>query len=105
MPSWVAGADWNQYHDQRCAHQPDLQPDVGVSGQRLSGLPGEHQRDIYSSEKSITNYFDKANITVPTEVSKPFGNAGRNIGRSHAFYQLDIGPATRISSSSAKRTS
>jgi len=47
--------------------------------------------DIYSSEKSITNYFNKTTVLVPTDVSKPFGNAGRNIGRSHAFYQLDMG--------------
>jgi outer membrane receptor protein involved in Fe transport len=47
--------------------------------------------DIYPAEKTITGYFDKASVTVPTDVSSPFGNAGRNIGRSHAFYQADLG--------------
>ncbi len=47
--------------------------------------------DIYPSEQTITNYFNKNAILVPTDVSQPFGNAGRNIGRSHAFYQLDMG--------------
>ncbi len=26
-----------------------------------------------------------------TDPSRPFGTAGRNIGRSHALYQLDLG--------------
>jgi hypothetical protein len=37
------------------------------------------------------NYFNKANVTLPTDPSRPFGNAGRNIGRSHSFLQLDLG--------------
>ena len=56
---------------------------------------------IYPSkgEQTIDNYFNRATIfaaTDPTQPggadpSRPFGNAGRNIGRSHAFYQLDLG--------------
>jgi outer membrane receptor protein involved in Fe transport len=46
---------------------------------------------LYPSEKTITNYFDKNNIVAPTDVSKPFGNAGRNSARSHGFYQADLG--------------
>jgi hypothetical protein len=41
-------------------------------------------------QRTIDNYFNKANITIPT-VDQPFGTAGRNIARSNAFYQLDFG--------------
>jgi hypothetical protein len=41
-------------------------------------------------QRSIDNYFNKNLITLPT-VDQPFGNAGRNIARSDAFYQLDFG--------------
>jgi hypothetical protein len=41
-------------------------------------------------QRSIDNYFNRDNITIPT-VDKPFGNAGRNIARSNAFFQFDFG--------------
>jgi hypothetical protein len=41
-------------------------------------------------QRTIDNYFNKANITIPT-VDQPFGTAGRNIARSNAFFQLDFG--------------
>jgi hypothetical protein len=41
-------------------------------------------------QRSIDNYFNRNNITIPT-VDKPFGNAGRNIARSNAFFQFDFG--------------
>jgi hypothetical protein len=48
--------------------------------------------DIYpTSGQSITQYFNAANIVIPTDVSQPYGNAGRNIGRSNAFFNLDTG--------------
>ena len=65
-----------------------------ISAQSVSDVPTYRPNitgSIYSSEKSITNYFDKNAVVTPTDVSKPFGNAGRNIGRSHAFYQFDMG--------------
>src|SRR5262245_35732141 len=43
-----------------------------------------------SDQRTIDNYFNKANITIPT-VDQPFGTAGRNIARSNAFFQLDFG--------------
>lgn len=40
----------------------------------------------------ITNtYFNTANITLPTDASKPFGNAGRNSVRGLPVHQLDLG--------------
>jgi hypothetical protein len=43
-----------------------------------------------ADQRTIDNYFNKANITIPT-VDQPFGTAGRNTARSNAFYQLDFG--------------
>ena len=40
--------------------------------------------------RSIDNYFNRDNVTLPTATA-PFGNAGRNIVRGYAFYQLDLG--------------
>jgi hypothetical protein len=47
--------------------------------------------DPYSDERSISNYFDLNAVTIPTDRTQPFGNAPRNVARSHAFYQLDLG--------------
>jgi hypothetical protein len=49
--------------------------------------------DIYppSGQQSITNYFNLNNVVVPTDVTQPYGNAGRNIGRSNAYFNLDTG--------------
>jgi len=43
-----------------------------------------------ADQRTIDNYFNKTNITIPT-VDQPFGTAGRNIGRSNAFFQFDFG--------------
>ncbi len=40
--------------------------------------------------RTIDNYFNIPNVSIPS-VNQPFGNAGRNIARSDAFYQLDFG--------------
>jgi len=40
--------------------------------------------------RTIDNYFNISNVSIPS-VTQPFGNAGRNIARSDAFYQLDFG--------------
>jgi hypothetical protein len=44
-----------------------------------------------SSQRNIDNYFNAANVQLPTDPSKPFGNAGRNIARAPAFYNADLG--------------
>jgi hypothetical protein len=46
-------------------------------------------------ERSIDNYFNRNNVTLPTAIA-PFGNAGRNIVRGYAFYQLDLGVQKRF---------
>ena len=49
--------------------------------------------DVYApeGEQSITNWFNKANVTIPTDVTQPFGNAPRNVARGPALYVLDLG--------------
>lgn len=46
--------------------------------------------DIYSTEKSPTNYFNKAAFMLPS-TTQPFGNIGRNVGRSPSIYNFDGG--------------
>ena len=40
-------------------------------------------------QRTVANYLNRATVLIPTDPSQPFGNAGRNVARSHAFYQLD----------------
>src|SRR6202011_2733430 len=42
-------------------------------------------------QRTVTTYFNRATVSVPTDSSHPWGNAGRNIARGYPFYQLDIG--------------
>jgi hypothetical protein len=46
---------------------------------------------LYPATQTINNYFDPAGVAVPTDVTQPFGNAGRNIGRSNPLYETDLG--------------
>jgi hypothetical protein len=45
--------------------------------------------DIYSADRSHTNYFNRNNVTIPTD--GPFGNAPRNVARGPATFTLDMG--------------
>ncbi len=49
--------------------------------------------DIYASDadQSIDNWFNTANVTIPTDRTQPFGNAPRNAARGPATYTLDLG--------------
>jgi hypothetical protein len=46
--------------------------------------------DIYG-DGSIDNYFNRDNVTVPTDRTQPFGNAPRNAARGPAIYLMDLG--------------
>jgi len=46
--------------------------------------------DIYG-DGSINNYFNRDNVTVPTDRTQPFGNAPRNAARGPAIYLMDLG--------------
>jgi hypothetical protein len=41
-------------------------------------------------EQTITNYFNRDNVIVPTDPSQPFGNAERNSVRGPLFWQIDF---------------
>jgi hypothetical protein len=47
---------------------------------------------IYAPEelKSENNFFNRAAFAAPTDVTKPFGNLGRNAAIGDAFFQLDL---------------
>lgn len=47
--------------------------------------------------QSITNWFNPACVSVPTDPSQPFGNAGRNTVRGPNFRQIDAALIKRIS--------
>ena len=42
-------------------------------------------------QRSPSNYLNKTRSCIPTDPSRPFGNAGRNIVRAPNFFQLDLG--------------
>jgi hypothetical protein len=52
--------------------------------------------DIYSPERSVTNYFNRSALSAPStatpnDPSRPFGNLGRNIARTEAIFNFDGG--------------
>ncbi len=42
-------------------------------------------------QRTTVNYLNASTVTIPTDVSHPWGSAGRNIARGYPFYQLDLG--------------
>jgi len=61
---------------------------------QVSGLPTYRPNVIGNpvtpeGQRDQRNYLNRATVLIPTDPSQPFGNAGRNNARSHAFYQLD----------------
>jgi hypothetical protein len=43
------------------------------------------------ANRGPSNYLNAATVSVPTDPSRPFGTAGRNIVRAPAFFQFDLG--------------
>jgi hypothetical protein len=43
-----------------------------------------------AGQQSITNWFNRDCVVVPTDPSQPFGNAGRNTVRGPNFWQFDL---------------
>jgi hypothetical protein len=41
-------------------------------------------------QRTVTNYFNRDAVVIPTDPSQPFGNAKRNMVRSDPFFQLDL---------------
>ncbi len=60
----------------------------------VSGLPTYRPNvsgPVIADNPTPLVYFNKANVTIPTDVSHPFGNSGRNIARGPGLLQLDLG--------------
>jgi hypothetical protein len=47
--------------------------------------------DIYAENRTAAQWFNPANVIVPTDISQPFGNAPRNAARGPALYSMDLG--------------
>jgi hypothetical protein len=43
------------------------------------------------SERSVSRWLNPATVAIPTDPSRPFGNAGRNIVRGPSLHQLNFG--------------
>ena len=48
------------------------------------------------AERTITNWFNRACVVIPTDPSQPFGNAERNSVRGPNFWQMDLAASKRI---------
>lgn len=43
-----------------------------------------------AGQRGPNNYLNRATVLVPTDVTHPYGNAGRNTARSSPYYQADV---------------
>ncbi len=64
--------------------------------QNVSGAPTYRPNvigDIYAPDDQRTpnNFFNSNNVTIPTSVSQPFGDAPRNAASGPAIFTLDLG--------------
>jgi len=57
----------------------------------VSGNPITPSSQRIKTATAITNFLNPNTVSIPTDVSHPYGNAGRNSLRDYAFNQLDIG--------------
>ena len=48
------------------------------------------------AERTITNWFNRACVVIPTDPSQPFGTAERNSVRGPNFWQMDLAASKRI---------
>ena len=61
---------------------------------KLTYRPNQIQSNLYASSGGTVdprNYLNIGAVTVPTDRSQPFGNAGRNTVRGPSFSQADLG--------------
>ena len=57
----------------------------------VSGNPVNPKSGWVKTKSALSGYLSSANVTVPTDVTHPYGNAGRNSLRDMTFNQLDLG--------------
>ena len=49
-----------------------------------------------AADQSITNWFNKACVVLPTDPSQPFGNAARNTVRGPGFWTFDFAAIKQV---------
>ncbi|MGH9350134.1 MAG: TonB-dependent receptor plug domain-containing protein, partial [Vicinamibacterales bacterium] len=52
--------------------------------------------DPYAANRSVTGWFNRDTVVIPTDPSQPFGNAERNSVRGPHFWQVDLQVGKRI---------
>ncbi|HEX7729979.1 MAG TPA: carboxypeptidase regulatory-like domain-containing protein [Terracidiphilus sp.] len=57
----------------------------------VSGDPHAPKSNWVKTSSALTGYLSTANVTLPTDPTQAYGNAGRNSLRSMTFNQLDLG--------------
>jgi hypothetical protein len=57
----------------------------------VSGNPVNPKASWIKTSTALNGYLSTANVTNPTDVSHPYGNAGRNSLRDMTFNQFDLG--------------
>jgi len=62
-----------------------------VQRPNVSGNPINPSSKWVKTSSQLSGYLNSANVTTPTDVTHPYGNAGRNSLRDMTFNQLDLG--------------
>ena len=57
----------------------------------VTGNPKNPRGLWVKTNTSLTGYLSTSTVTIPTNVSQPYGNAGRNSFRDNPFYQMNTG--------------
>ena len=57
--------------------------------------------DPYAAQQSITNWFERSCVVIPTDPSQPFGNAPRNSVRGPNFWTFDLLASKRVAAGGA----
>jgi hypothetical protein len=68
-------------------YTPTTQQSVSTSPTYRPNVIG----DIYAADRTIAQWFNPANVVVPTSVSQPFGDAERNSAIGPNYFTLDLG--------------
>jgi hypothetical protein len=58
---------------------------------------------VPKSDRSITNYFNRDAVVIPTDITQPFGNAKRNSVRGPLFWQIDLALSKAVAFGGARR--
>ena len=77
-----------QYAPPAAAVVSNIQQDFRGANNYRPNLVGDPMAP--EGQRTVTNYFNRDAVVIPTDPTQPFGNAQRNIVRSDPFFQLDL---------------